>query len=191
MPPVRGRGQKGVTLIELLVGLSIIAFASSVIVLTAPPRLAPAKRAAQSLAAQLYLVTEQSILTGRRARLVAREDGYIIEQLQAGRWNVLHQWTLDPQDGVLTFALIPETSVKDNAIALKANASAVNFIDQRAGGFDRPGEEKDDLKKNADVHRIILDPLGVGAAFTVRFEGRREIWRVDLDDAGVISVTRD
>ena len=180
--------QRGVTLIELLVGLSIVAFASSIVVLTAPPRKGPAKKAAESLAARLHLTTEESILTGRRARMTVDDTGYVIEQLKDRQWSPVHRWAMGEDRDVVGFEIIGDAPARDNSLALNAGAETVTFLNQTpsAGQAAQGG-----VLADKEVRRYPLDPLGGGEAFTARFAGRREVWIVQLDDVGVISVGRE
>ncbi|NWG92695.1 MAG: GspH/FimT family pseudopilin [Parvularculaceae bacterium] len=170
--------ERGLTLVELLVVIVILALASSVVLLNAPPSRPKVKEDAERFAARLALAMDEAIATGGVMRISIDAKGYQFERMQAGEWTPLDDDRIfgrrDFDKGSLAKVEIKDAAY-DNARAL--------------GGEERPdaAEEGDDKEKT----EIALDPLGVQTAFSVRFSSADGAFVVTVDEGGGIAVNAD
>jgi len=144
--------------------IAIIAFASSAVLLNAPPARAPARVAAESFAAKLVAAADLSIASGRRALLVIDPDGYRIDQRRDGAWAAAD----DPR-----FA----------QTALGSGVTAVVAVDAAAYANEPPPPAK-----AREPKRIPIDPLGAQVPFVAEFSHRSGSWTVSVDAAGEVRV---
>jgi general secretion pathway protein H len=165
--------QAGITLVELLVVLVILALASSTVLLNAPPSRTPVQEEAERLSARLRLALDEAQVTGRSLRAVFDATGYGFEVYRSGKWAALadHRFLSrhDFHPGVT-----PEVLVEEAAIA---NASAL-------GEYARPGIPD-------DISRLTLDPMGAQSNLRVRLLSRDGAWVVELDPNGALESHRD
>lgn len=171
---MKRRRQRGLTLVELLVVIVILALASSVVLLNAPPSRPDVREDAERFAARLSLAFDETIATGRAMRLAIDASGYRFETREDDAWSPLEgDKALGPRpfDARSTAKLEMADAADDNTEAL---------------GGDARDETADE-----EARRILLDPLGAQAAFSVRFSSADGAWLVTVTDGAAIEVKED
>lgn len=167
------RRQRGLTLVELLVVVVILALASSVVMLNAPPSRPEVRDDAERFAARLMLAFDQSIARDAVMRISIDAEGYSFEALNENEWAQIEE------TGALsrrefhrrTSAIVEiEDAANDNARALGNNDA-----------------EKDEPQDG--VSSITLDPLGAQTPFRVRFSSSDGVWSVGVDETGLVEVS--
>lgn len=171
--------QRGVTLVELLVALSILGFTAALVVLNAPPPRPPAKALALEMAARVLSARDAALMSGAAHRLEVIEGDYRITRYTGDDvWRPVTPWRTPRREGVsLTIRIDDPTG--DNALALNGGESRFS---------DFTLDEEARVEANTDY--VALDPFGPSAQFSARFSDRRTLWRVDHDPMGVVTVKR-
>lgn len=165
----RTSAQKGLTLVELLVVLAILAFAAFVVVLNAPPMRPPAQEAAERFAARIRSALDTAVIDGAAYRLEAQPSEYRIVRYDGTAWTPVFRENLaSGRKDVLLRAELAEAAVS-NALALNGEAAA-----------GRNGKK--------ETFEIPLDPFAGGPAVNVHFESRRGDWTVAMTQDGTLSV---
>lgn len=174
------RRQRGLTLVELLVVIVILALASSVVLLNAPPVRPEARDDAERFAARMQLAFDEAIATGAVMRVSIDALGYGFETLQAGKWKAVEG------KAPLARKLYDERSTATVEVADAANDNARALgSEERVTAVD--GEEQED----DDVRRIALDPLGAQTPFSVKFSSPQGAWIVTISEGAAVAVTQD
>jgi len=170
------RSQQGLTLVEFLVVIVILALASSVVLLNAPPSRPEVRKDAERFAARMQLAFDEVITSGENVRVSINAAGYEFQVLRAGEWAGIEN------DRMLSRARINARSVMSIEIADEANENA------RALGVDERGveDEEDD-----GAFLILLDPLGSQTPFMARFASPDGAWVVTVNNAASVSVKQD
>ncbi|MBI1392529.1 MAG: type II secretion system protein GspH [Alphaproteobacteria bacterium] len=189
-------GQTGVTLIEILVGLTIFSLAAGIVVLTAPPRRPPARDAAETFAARLAVAFDEAVFTGRERRLEWTDEGYSFAVRDGDRWRSEADWR--PRATGVTFSIRSEGEAASNALALNggnAVGALVGFgapLSDFAENADLAGRSAGDEEEDDGDREIFpLDPLGVGSALIARFESREGAWIAELTSEYEIRVRKE
>lgn len=168
--------QRGLTLVELLVVIVILALASTVVLLTAPPSRPPVREDAERFAARMQIALDAAIMSGDALRLSVDGKGYVFEVLRRGEWT--------PAEG----AKILSRSDFDSRTTALLEMSDASFNNARALGV----EEADRTEEEEEAVRLIaLDPLGAQPAFSMRFSSGDGVWTVTVDEAAEVSVKED
>lgn len=203
--PIR---QRGVTLVELLVGLSIFSLVAGIVILTAPPRRPPARDAADLFAMRLAASVDNVIFAGASVRLEWTGTGYRFAREVGEEWVTDAQWK--PASTGVAFSLTREGGVDDNETALNGRAATGVLIGLDGAGYGRsrreppPGARTGDRAENSrrtdpreggdgstSAREIFpIDPLGFGETLTAQFASETVAWRVTMSPAGEIKVTR-
>lgn len=89
--PLARRREAGVTLLELLVVMTLIAIAAGAVVLTAVPATPPLAQEAERLAARAALARDEAALSGRVVALRMDADGYRFERRTGPDWSALEE----------------------------------------------------------------------------------------------------
>lgn len=163
-------GERGLTLLELLVVMAILALLVSVAVFNAPPARSNARDEAERFAARLVAASEDAVLQGSVMRIEMTPGGYTIARYANGEWKA--------DDGAGRFA----------AHSFASNVAVTLTVDDAALA-NRRGDDRS-MKKD-DAQRIVLDPLGAAPAFTVAFADGRQRWRVRSNESQMIEVVND
>lgn len=169
---VTRRRQRGLTLVELLVVVAILAIASSVVMLTAPPLRPKVRDDAERFAARLQLALDQSISSTAPMRLSLDAKGYAFETFGPEGWAAIDKIpALSPQlfDKRTTATAEIDDASNGNSLAL--------------GAEEEEGEE--------GIYLVPLDALGAQQSFGVTFTSADGGWNVRLDATGGVTVTRD
>lgn len=160
--------QRGLSLLELLVVLAVLALGSAIVVLNAPPSRSAARAEAERFAARVAAGYSDAVVRGAPARVRIDAASYAFERYDG------EAWTLAQNAKLFGSRTMPE------GVFLAATPSDGAIANRR-----------EDDKEDDDAQFIVIDPLGAGEAFEVRFSDGREVWRVDVDAAGKLEVGRD
>jgi prepilin-type N-terminal cleavage/methylation domain-containing protein len=148
---------RGVTLVELLVVMAILAFLAGVVALNGPPLQSAAKREAEIFAARARAAFEQSAIDGAVYAIAVTPAGYRVEKLVNGAWT-------PAESGRYLSA---------RKIA-RGVALAVSLADPAARNRDAREKERGD----DEPARIVLDPIGTTTPFAAEFSDRAGVWIV-------------
>lgn len=170
--------QQGLTLVEVLVVIVVLALASAVVLLNAPPSRPEARADAERLAARMQLAFDDLIATGESARIAIDANGYEFQFLKAG------EWTSFENDRLLSRVKIDARSVLSVEVA---DSTAENA---RALGVEARSVE-DEEDEDDGVFLILLDPLGTQTPFKARFAGPDGAFVVTVTEGASISVKKD
>lgn len=90
-----GGGERGFTLVELLVVLVIVGLAATAVVLSVPPPGGSLAGEAERLAARAKAARDSALVEARAAALEVGPAGYRLERRERGEWRVLsdHEWS--------------------------------------------------------------------------------------------------
>ncbi len=171
---MRGAGERGLTLVELLVVIVILGLASSLVLLNAPPSRAVVERDALRLAADVKVALDEMVMTGANYRLLIDAAGYGFERYAGGEWKTEG---IDRAFQRAEFDRGVVATVEFNDAAL-ANAQAL--------GDEKPAETEEDEPKI-----IRLDPIGAPVTFTARLTSAQGSYLVRLGADGEITVEPD
>lgn len=171
---MRRAGERGLTLVELLVVMVIIGLASSLVLLNAPPSRAVVERDALRLASSVKIALDEMVMTGATYRLVVDATGYGYERYVGREWKA---------EGVERAFQRVEF---DNGVTAVVEIDDAAFANARALGEDPPEETEEDEPKV-----IRLDPIGPPATFTVRLLSPHGAYVVTLGADGAVKVKPD
>lgn len=153
--------QRGLTLLELLVVLAVLAFAVGVVVVNAPPQRSGAKHEAERFAARLVAASENAASSGAPARARLETTGYRFERYDGDGWRA------DRTERALPAHISLEARPRAAAMA---------------------NDSRDDGRA---PQWLTLDPVGMTDAYEVAFADAGERWLVSVDVAGRVEVKRD
>lgn len=167
--------QLGLTLVELLVVIVILALASSVVLLSGPPLRPSVRDDAEAFAARVQAALDEMVTSGRILRVKIDASGYEIEALKDGEWTA-------PVDNRLfrRRAFDKRTTIAPE-IDDAANANA------RALGVEEEADGVDD-EENKGEFSAPLDPLGAQVPFVVRFSSADGAFVVAVDEGAKVTV---
>lgn len=162
--------QKGLTLIELLIVMLIIAMMASVVALNAPPSPGKARTEADRFAVRLNMASEQSVMTGSLIGLELSATGYRFFRYERGEWR---KDGLAPlKDGDFPADVVVEYDLPEPA---RRNEEA----------------EPDHNDEGAPAPNVFFTPTGETTALDVDFVSRRARMKLSLDHAGGLKVIRN
>lgn len=143
--------ERGITLVELLVVMTILAFVAALVALNAPPARSFAKEEAEKFAARTRAAFEDAVIRGRTTSVVLSQTGYKVERLVGDEWKP-----------IVNERYFSERSMPKGVsiLATLADPAAAN-----KAAKDKP-EEKSPT-------RIILDPIGLTTPFRVEFSDEK------------------
>ncbi len=171
---MRKAGERGLTLVELLVVLVILGLVSSVVLLNAPPSREVVERDASRFASNVRTALDEMVMTGAAYRLVVDSTGYGFQRYIEGKWTA---------DGIDRLFARIEFDRGVTAVAAIEDAALANA---RALG-DEPRTDKEE----EDLTIIRLDPIGPPATFSVRFISAEGAYVASLGADGEMSVKQD
>ena len=136
--------ERGFTLVELLVVMTILGLACSVAALALPKPGNHVRREAERLAARIHVAQQQAVLQNRPVALVVTATGYAFERRTAGVWQPI---TEPP--------LAPETWQQGTTIALPSEQARIRFD---ATGIADPLAIE--LRRNGERAMVTADSRG-------------------------------
>lgn len=160
--------ESGLTLVELLVVLTILAFAASVVILNAPPSRPPARDAAERFAVRIQSALDAAVVEGGAWRLEVQSSEYRIARYDGAQWTSVVRENA-ARDG-FSFRVELAEAAADNSLALDGERQGEN------------GEE--------EWFVAPLDPFAGGLDVNAHFESRRGDWTVAIGPEGAVKVTR-
>lgn len=175
------QSQRGLTLVELLVVIVILALASSVVLLTAPPSRPKVREDAERFAARLQIALDDAIVSERSSRLAIDAVGYRFQVLDGDKWRdieTVRNLARAEFDRRTTAILSAPEAANANSRALGHEEIAAGVAEKKQGA-----EEK--------LLAIPLDPLGEQTPLTVRFSSPEGAFTVALDETGAITLRDD
>lgn len=161
---------RGFTLVEILVGLAILAFTSAIIVFNAAPPRDAAQDDADRFAAKLQLAREQAILQGAPIEVEINASGYRFLSYDGEEWREIAAPGLAPER--FRAAVVIDTAGVDPSLANERFLNTAGL----------PQEEQ-------STFRVPIDPIGAAAPLIVQFTGGRGAM-VALSENGDLSVIR-
>ena len=171
---MNGAGERGLTLVELLVVIVILGLASSLVLLNAPPSRAAVERDALRFAANVKVALDEMVMTGAAYRLVIDAAGYGFERYADGEW---------------------ETEGVDRAFQRaefdQGVLATVEFNDAALANAQALGDEKPAEAEEGAPTIIRLDPIGAPVTFTARLTSPQGSYLVSLGADGEITVRPD
>jgi general secretion pathway protein H len=91
-----GSKDRGFTLIELMVVITIIALASAVVVFAIPDPRGRVVDEAERFAARVLAARDDAVVQGRDVRVRVSADGYSVERRRRGAWEALRDKPFRP-----------------------------------------------------------------------------------------------
>lgn len=162
--------QRGVTLIELLIVVTILAFASAVVIVKAPPSRSAVRTDAERFAVKLTAALDLGLMTGRSFRLEVEENQYYFAHFHDGEWA----------RGDLPSLLQVVDLSKGTVVEVEAQDHSLKNHEGITGGR---------LEKK-ELITLPLDAIGVSNNFKVTFSRQGQVWVVSLDESGTLEVSR-
>ncbi len=162
----RRRANRGLTLVELLVVLAIVALIASVIALNAPAPANDARTEADRFAARLKAASQQAIMTGTVIGLDLNQADYRFYTYHRGDWS----------------------------LADAAELHADQFPDGVSVSIDIAGAPKTEERQEKvadEAPDIFFSPTGETTPMKVELRSKRRLWIVEMDAGGAIQVIRD
>ncbi len=171
---MKGAGERGLTLVELLVVIVILGLASSMVLINAPPSRARIESDALRFASTVKIALDEMVMTGATYRLVIDATGYGYERYVAGEWIT---------EGVdRTF----QRAEFDRGVTATVEIEDAALANARALGEEAPAAADEDEPKI-----IRLDPIGPPATFSVRLVSPEGAYLARLGADGAMSVKPD
>lgn len=155
----------GVTLVEALVVLALIAIAASIAALNAPPPRSEAKEEAERFAARLDVAFSTALAGGAPVRLEVDPSGYAFKIYDGEAWR-------PPSRDARLEGRRPKGVV-------------VSVVSRDAAFSNEKSEDEGD-----EPIPILIDPLG-GDGVSVAFSTNGRRWVTTLDRLGAVTVRRD
>lgn len=158
------RTQRGLTLVELLVGLAIAGLAASAVLLSLPPARASLPAEAERLASRLRAAADLAVVTGRSIGVEVTGEGYRFYRRAADGWRPLGS---NPTLKAADWSTPVETDLVREGTVFAASDSA---------------------QDRSPPPSIRFDPIGLATPFTLRLAAGGEAFRIRGDMAGAIAL---
>ncbi|MEZ5893089.1 MAG: type II secretion system minor pseudopilin GspH [Parvularculaceae bacterium] len=160
--------QRGVSLVEILIVLAIIAMVAGLAVASAPPGRSDARKAADKFAAVVDRAAQSVVTSGSVIGLDAQPSGYSFYLYERGAWK------------------LAETTFPKGAFPSDVT---VAIETQEPEKRNEPERKKRDDDKKTPNPAIRFAPTGETSPFTAYFQVRAERFAVTLDSAGNVMVS--
>lgn len=141
----------GVTLVEAMVALMIVALAAGAVLLMAPGPERAVRAEAERMAARMVFARDESIITNRVTTLIVTREGYGFERLEP------QGWAPAAQTSPLRFRAWPD------GMEARVELGAGEAGDERVARFDALG--------GASPARVVLAGAGARWAVSIGAEG--------------------
>lgn len=158
------RGERGLTLVELLVGLAIAGLAASAVLLSLPPARDSVPVKAERLAARLRAAADLAVVSGRSIGMEVTQEGYRFYRREAAGWRPLGR------NSSLEAAGWPASVEADLVLGRPLFVAAESVRDA------------------APSPVIRFEPIGLATPFTLQLRAAGEAIRIRGDRAGVITL---
>ena len=168
-----GSSERGLTLVEVLVVVGVMALMTAVVVTTVPPATSEAEAAARDLSREVTALADEAVTRGRTLGLSA-EDG--LEVL-----TYTDEWRTD--------RTLPLT--RDLRVAVEAADELLPPDEMPTGTlviYRPPGDEAEEAPPPPPV---LFGPTGEVTPFVLRVEDRREAWTVTVGPFAEAEVARE
>jgi general secretion pathway protein H len=162
-------GQSGLTLVELLVVMTILALIAGIALINAPPARSSAREEAERFAARVRAASEDALVRGRPIAVDIDAAGYSVRRHEDGEWR--------PDEGDRFVSrqfprnVAVEATMHDPALENAALPSAA--------------------KRSEEPVRIVFDVVGASAPFEVEFSDGRGRVEVAYTAEGLLRVSRN
>lgn len=164
------RAQRGLTLVELLVVMAILALATGVVIVNAPPSRDQLRLLAEDFEQGLRDAADQAVITGASYRLEVEPAAAHIARLDDGEWARIRSFP-GPNEG-------REISVRIE-------------IEEAAGSNRQALTGAREVRRERDDPVLApIDPLGEMSEFSVFFQRGVDEWRVRHDRTGAMEASR-
>ena len=166
-------GQAGLTLVEVVLVVGIMALLSVTVLMTLTPPATEAEKAARAFAARVPALSDRAVTTGRTLGFSAEagetthahgQDGW--EATETADWPETISVQLTPGDEIL-----PADPPVEGTLLI----------------YRPPGEE---APPPPPAPPVLFSPTGDATPFTLDFEEDGETWRVTVDALGETEVSR-
>ncbi|GJL90721.1 MAG: hypothetical protein DHS20C04_03800 [Hyphococcus sp.] len=162
--------QRGVSLVELLIVLSIVAMVAGVVIINAPPARSDLRQDADSFAARLDFAAQDAITRGVLIGMTLSEGGYEFYTYNRGEWR----------------------EREDQHVAGEAFSSDYTVKINKTQTAERNEITETKRESEAGVHPdVLFSPTGETTEFSVSFKDRRDTFSVTLDNAGHVAVIQN
>lgn len=169
------RHQHGLTLVEMLVVLGVIALVGGVVITTLPKGTPDAERAARGFAREVVALSDLAITSGAPSGLSASEDGTLRLHAYANGWT--ERGPLPLPGGIRT-DLVPAGDI----LAPDPEPTGTLIV------YRPPGQ---DAEPPAPAPPVTFSATGEVTPFTARFQGEgQEAWLVTVGPFAETAVTR-
>lgn len=168
-----GGARRGVTLIETLVVLGLVALLASIAVLSAPAARSSARDEAERFAAKLDAAHTLAIATGAPVKVEITGAGYSFSSYRDRAWTEI----------VAQESLRKRAFRRDVAVTLVSVDAA---LADAAASSPSGSRERD-----RGARQFLVDPLGGGGETSVEFADGGGRWMVAVDGSGAVKVIRD
>lgn len=165
---MKAGARRGVTLIETLVVLALIALLASIAVLGAPAARSSAREEAERFAARLDRAQAHALATGAPLKVDIAANGYAFSAYRDSAWAELKS----------------PAALARRAFRRDVSVSIVSIDASLADKEPTTGSQQSELS------HFIVDPLG-GGETSVAFADRGGRWIVSADRVGSVKVARD
>ncbi len=166
---VRAR-QRGISLVELLIVLSILAMVAGVVIINAPPGRSDVREAADRFAVRLDFAAQEAMTKGVLIGMTLEDEGYAFFSYNRGEWTTLENSHVAGEDFPSDYA--------------------VTFELKQAAKRNEPAEKKRESEAGIQPD-ILFSPTGETTGFSAIFQDRQKVFSVTLDNAGRVEVTDD
>lgn len=154
---IDARRQRGLTLLELLVVVTILALVTSIAVFNAPAAHSNARVEAERFAARADAAFEDAVLEGAVMSIEMTPAGYRVVRYGNGEWRAV-EGRGRPAERRFPKSLRVTLTLEDAALQNKRK-------------MERPSDKD-------EPQRIVIDPIGLTAPYTVEFADGRDTWLV-------------
>lgn len=162
------QSQRGLSLVELLVVMALLAMVAGIVVINAPPGRSDMRRTAERLAARLDFAAQEAVTSGAVLGASLGEDGYAFYRYERGEWA-------------------PETAAQIKGELFPAAFSIAVETEEPAKKNEPEESQRETEKTVRPAFRFL--PTGETTPVTIVLSDRREAWRVTLDGSGHVDVS--
>lgn len=171
MRPCGRSTQTGLTLIELLIVMAILALATSVVIINAPPARNAARVEAEGFELALRGAVDEAVITGGAYRVEMKADEWRIARFSNGEWETVSGSTEDARAGAVFMSVEVEDAAKSNAASLY-------------GAYTKETPDRD------APTLISIEPFGETPEFAATFRNDGISWQVRHLASGRIEIER-